>query len=193
MRSCELSGVSCERQKASAVAEALCGFGFRLLSGGLGLAGVRLGELAAEALDATCGVDQLLLAGEEGVAGGADFEDDVALVRGAGLKVVSAGALDGDVVVVRVNPFFGHGKYPLSRATWVSCELFACRLADRLQRSRFTSHRGACRAAAHAPVREQSSSFISLAALPLIRTGVFGFGRVSCLEGVPPPPLGTPG
>ena len=47
---------------------------------------VGLGVLAAEALDAACGVDQLLLAGEERVAGGADFDDDVALVGGAGLK-----------------------------------------------------------------------------------------------------------
>ena len=70
--------------------------GLRLLGCGFGLACVGLGELAAEALDAACGVDQLLLAGEERVAGGADFEDDVALVGGAGLKVSSAGALDVD-------------------------------------------------------------------------------------------------
>ena len=88
--------------------------GVRLLRGGLGLAGVRLGELAAEALDAACGVDQLLLAGEERVAGGADFDDDVALMRGAGLKRVPAGALDVDVVVLRVNTFFWHGKCPFS-------------------------------------------------------------------------------
>ena len=69
------------------------GFGLRLLCGGFGFAGVRLSELAAETLDAACGVDQFLLAGEVGVAGGADFDDDVALVRGAGLKGGSAGAL----------------------------------------------------------------------------------------------------
>ena len=86
------------------------GFGLRLLCGGLGFAGVRLGELAAEALDATCGVDQLLLAGEERVAGGADFEDDVTLVRGAGLEVISAGAFDGGDGVVWVNSFFRHGR-----------------------------------------------------------------------------------
>ena len=48
------------------------GFGF----GGVGFAGVGFGELAAEALDAARGVDELLLAGEEGVAGRADFEHD---------------------------------------------------------------------------------------------------------------------
>ena len=86
----------------------------RLLRG-FGLAGVGSCELAAEAFDATCGVDQLLLAGEEWVAGGADFKDDVALVRGAGLKVGSAGALDGDDVVLRVNSFFRHDeRYPLA-------------------------------------------------------------------------------
>src|SRR5579871_2862935 len=92
-----------------------CGCGPRLFCGGFCLAGVRLGELAAEALDASCGVDQLLLAGEERVAGGADFEDDVALVRGAGLKVSTAGALDGDGVVLRVNSCFRHDEiYPLA-------------------------------------------------------------------------------
>ena len=67
------------------------------------------GDLAAEALDAACGVDQLLLAGKERVAGSADFDDDVALVGGAGLELVAAGALDVDVVVLGVNSFFWHG------------------------------------------------------------------------------------
>src|SRR5271154_687698 len=108
----------------------LGGFGFRLL-GGFGLAGVGLGELAAEALDAACGVDQLLLAGEEGVAGGADFENDVALVRGAGGEAVAAGALDRDFVVLRMNSLFRHGDFPfLARICSVS-GLF--RVADRLR------------------------------------------------------------
>jgi len=51
--------------------------------GGCGLAGVGAGDLAAEALDAAGGIDQLLLAGEERVALRADFDDDVALVGGA--------------------------------------------------------------------------------------------------------------
>ena len=97
-------------QKASVFGGGLLWVCFRLLCCGLGLACVRLGELAAEALDASCGVDQLLLAGEERVAGGADFEDDVALVRGAGLKVIAAGALNGGDGVVWVNSFFWHGR-----------------------------------------------------------------------------------
>ena len=77
-------------KRASAVAEALrvkrlrllggrlCGFGF---GRGFGLTGVGVGHLAAEALDATGGVDQLLLAGKKRVAGGAYFYDQLALVR----------------------------------------------------------------------------------------------------------------
>ena len=116
------------KTKASATGGGLCWFRLRLLRGGLGLAGVRLGELAAEALDAACGVDQLLLAGEERVAGGADFDDDVALVRGAGLKAGSAGALDVDVFVLRVNSLFWHDTYPFPDLG------LPVRRADRLQR-----------------------------------------------------------
>jgi hypothetical protein len=87
-------------EKASALGGGLlrvpacCYFG----CGGLcvGFAGVGGGDLAAEALDAAGGVDQLLLAGKERVAGSADFDDDIALVRGAGLKQIAAGALDAD-------------------------------------------------------------------------------------------------
>ena len=90
--------------------------------------GLRLGILAAEALDTACGIHQLLLAGKERVAGGADFEDDVALVRGAGLKVSSAGALDIDGLVLRVNSFFWHGNNPFPKIFLLSGS------ADRLQR-----------------------------------------------------------
>ena len=83
----------------------LLGCGLCLRSG---FAGVRVGDFAAEAFDAAGGVDQLLLAGEERVAGSADFDDDVALVRGTGLKGIAAGALDVDGVVLRVNCFFWH-------------------------------------------------------------------------------------
>jgi hypothetical protein len=85
-------------------------FGVSLL-GCFGLAGVRLGELAAEALNAACRVDQLLLAGKERVAGGADFEDDIALVRRAGLEAAATGALDGDIAIVRVNSLLRHDGF----------------------------------------------------------------------------------
>ncbi len=92
-------------------------FGFRLVDGlGLGccirFASIRLGKLATEALHAAGRVDQLLLTRKERVAGSADFQHDIALVRRAGLKVVTARALDGDHVVLRVNSFFWHRNYP---------------------------------------------------------------------------------
>ena len=70
--------------------------------------GFGFGVLAAEALDATRSVDQLLFAGEERVAVGADFRVDVAFVRGAGGEVVAAGADDANLVVIGVNFLFGH-------------------------------------------------------------------------------------
>ena len=48
---------------------------------------------AAEALDAAAGVDELLLAGVEGVAGGADLDADLGL-RGAGDELVAARAVN---------------------------------------------------------------------------------------------------
>jgi len=162
-------------QKASVLAEALRWFCFRLLCCGLGFAGVRLGELAAEALDTTCGVDQLLLAGEERVAGGADFEDDVALVRRAGLKVSSAGALDGDVFVLRVNSFFWHLRSFCQKPLWL-LDYLPCWLADRLQRCGHVTSKGLSR-------RLYGSSF-SLAARYWIRTALSRF------RGTPPPLLG---
>src|SRR5260370_10517777 len=101
------------KTRASATGGGLCWFRLRLLRGGLAgglrFAGVGFVEFATEALDAACGVDQLLLAGEVGVAGGADFDDDVALVRGASFKAGSAGTLDVDALVLWVNSFFWHG------------------------------------------------------------------------------------
>jgi hypothetical protein len=81
-----------------------CGFGSVGFTGGGG------SYLAAEALDTACGVDQLLLAGKERVARSADFDDDVALVGGAGLKCIPARALDVDFLVLRVNSLFWHGS-----------------------------------------------------------------------------------
>src|SRR5216684_2541415 len=151
------------KTKASATSGGLCRFRLRLLrrglAGGFGLAGVRFVELAAEALNAAGGIDQLLLAGEERVAGGADFDDDVALVRGAGFKAGSAGALDVDALVLRVNSFFWH--VPILFLIFVC--LPAC---GSLATVEPTSHRNACRAAAYAPVRERSGSTSSLSDYP---------------------------
>ena len=65
--------------------------------------GAGLFVLAAEALDAACGVEHLLLAGKERVARGADFNVDVAAVRGAGGKGISAGAVHADLMIVGVD------------------------------------------------------------------------------------------
>src|SRR5262249_1771643 len=74
-----------------------------------------LGGLAAvfavEALHPARGVDQLLLAGEEGMACRADLDVD-ALLRGAGLDDIAAGADDAALLVARMNAFL-HGEAKL--------------------------------------------------------------------------------
>src|SRR5581483_2642336 len=75
-----------------------------LLLGGLAC----LGVLAAETLHATCGIHQLLLTGEEWMAGRADFNVDVAPVRRARGEVVTTGALHPDLVICWMNGCF-HG------------------------------------------------------------------------------------
>ena len=77
-----------------------------LFGGGFGFSGVALGVLSAETLDAAGGVHELLLAGKEGMAGGADFYADVALVGGPGSKGVTAGAMDPDLVVAGMDGCF---------------------------------------------------------------------------------------
>src|SRR5579884_18253 len=63
-----------------------------------------LGHPALEALDAAAGVDQLLLAGVEGVAGGADLDVDLGL-GGASRELVAARA--GDVGLDVLGMDFG--------------------------------------------------------------------------------------
>jgi hypothetical protein len=62
-----------------------------------------------EALYAAFSVNQLLTAGEEGVATGADFNADVAFVRRTAPEDVAAGADDVDFVVSGMNPCL-HGE-----------------------------------------------------------------------------------
>ena len=79
------------------------GFGGFYFGGGIGV-------LLGEAFDAAGGVDELLLAGEEGMAVGADFDVELgALDGGASVKIIAAGAVDCDGVIVGVNTGF-HGK-----------------------------------------------------------------------------------
>src|SRR5450759_6472 len=84
-----------------------------LLGGCFGFSCVALGVLAAETLDAAGGVHKLLLAGKEGMAGGADFHADVALVGGAGGKCVTAGAMHADLAVAGMDRCLHVNSYKL--------------------------------------------------------------------------------
>ena len=82
----------------------------KLLLRRFGFGSIALGVLAAEALYAAGGVHELLLAGKERVAGGADFHADVALVGGASSKCVTAGAVHADLTVAGMNGCFHVGS-----------------------------------------------------------------------------------
>ena len=62
-------------------------------------------EALVEAINTSTGVNQLLLAGIERVALGADLNGDV-LLGGAGLDDVAAGASDGGLLVIGMDSFF---------------------------------------------------------------------------------------
>ena len=64
-------------------------------------------ETLVEALDASAGIDQLLLAREERVALGADFNLDV-LLGGEHLDHVAAVAGDGGLLALRMQTFLCH-------------------------------------------------------------------------------------
>ena len=75
------------------------------------LSGVALGVLAPEALDATRGVHKLLLAGKKGMASGADFHGNIALVSRAGDKCIAAGAMHANFSVIRMDGCFHVDSY----------------------------------------------------------------------------------
>jgi hypothetical protein len=64
-----------------------------------------------EPFDAAGGVDEFLLAGEEGVAGGTNFYLDV-LERGTGFNYIPAGAGNGGRLVFGVYLLFHFFPYP---------------------------------------------------------------------------------
>jgi len=77
-------------------------------SGFCGGVGVFLGET----FDATRGVQQLLLAGEERVAIGTDFNvQPVTFYGGAGLEIVSASAVNSNGMVVGMNTGFHESPF----------------------------------------------------------------------------------
>mgnify|MGYP000778871713 FL=1 len=66
--------------------------------------------LLVELIHTAAGVNELLLAGVEGVALGADLDGDV-LLRGAGLVHGAAGAADRGRLVIRMDTVF-HSHSP---------------------------------------------------------------------------------
>ena len=59
-----------------------------------------------EAIDASRGIDQLLFAGKERVASRANFDVQIALLRGAGFERFAASAGNGYIDVFWVNSWF---------------------------------------------------------------------------------------
>src|SRR5579864_2933875 len=70
-----------------------------------------LGVLAAETLHAACGIHELLLPGEEGMAVRANFYADVAPMGRTGREGVAAGAVHADFAIGRMNCCFHVGLY----------------------------------------------------------------------------------
>ncbi len=95
----------------------------RLLRGLLCRWGCLFGVLAAEALYAAGGVHKALLAGEERVAVGANFERDLALVGRARFKGVAARAVDLCGLILGVNIGLRHDwmdlSYDSSSLSWI--------------------------------------------------------------------------
>ena len=80
-----------------------------------GFFGAQFRILLFEFIDATSRIDQLLFAGEEGVAVGANFDADVAFMGGTGLERVLARADYVDLVIGRVYSSFHSvpfGEFP---------------------------------------------------------------------------------
>jgi hypothetical protein len=78
----------------------------RKLLKGLLLAGFSLGVFAPETLNTASCIHQLLLAGEERMAAGANFNMNIALVRGARSKAVSASAHYAHFVISGMDSCF---------------------------------------------------------------------------------------
>src|SRR5262249_10814362 len=78
----------------------------RKLLKGLLLTGFSLGVFAPETLNPASCIHQLLLAGEERMAAGANFNMNIALVRGARSKAVSASAHYAHFVISGMDSCF---------------------------------------------------------------------------------------
>ena len=73
---------------------------------GCAFGGWFLAVALVEAIDTSCGIDQLLFAGKERVASGADFDVQVALFRRARLERLAARAGNCDIDVFWMNSWF---------------------------------------------------------------------------------------
>jgi len=77
-----------------------------MLGSGCALGGRFLAIALVEAVDASGGIDQLLLAGKERVASGTNFDVQVTFLGGARLERFAARAGDGNINVFWVNSWF---------------------------------------------------------------------------------------
>jgi hypothetical protein len=77
-----------------------------MLGSGCAFGGGFLAIALIEAIDASCGIDQLLLAGKERVASGTNFNVQVTFLGGASLELLAARAGDGNINVFWVNSWF---------------------------------------------------------------------------------------
>ena len=77
-----------------------------MLGSGCAFGGGFLAIALVEAIDASCGIDQLLLAGKERVASRTNFNVQVTFLGGASLERLAARAGDGNIDVFWVNSWF---------------------------------------------------------------------------------------
>ena len=77
-----------------------------MLGSGCAFGGGFLAIALVEAIDASGGIDQLLLAGTERVASGTNFNVQVTFLGGASFEGLAARAGDGDLDVFWVNSWF---------------------------------------------------------------------------------------
>ena len=71
-----------------------------------GIGGRFLAIALVEAIDASCGVDQFLLAGKERMTSGADLDVQIALLGGARLERLATSTGNGYIDVFWVNSWF---------------------------------------------------------------------------------------
>lgn len=76
-----------------------------MLCRGRGFGGF-LAVTLVEAIDASCGIHELLFSGEEGVASRTDFDVQIAFLRRAGLECFAACAANSYFDVFGVNSWF---------------------------------------------------------------------------------------